>query len=68
MELYELLVKAHTSDNEAVLSIIKRFKPKIKKSLNQTSPQNRDDLEQDLLTKFIEIIHTYDFDIPEEEV
>ncbi|MEK5183433.1 helix-turn-helix domain-containing protein [Paenibacillus sp. FSL P4-0288] len=61
MELYELLVLARKNDNDAVMQIIQRFKPKIKKSLYQTSPKNREDLEQELITKFIEVIQSYEF-------
>lgn len=61
MELYDLLILARNNDNEAVLQIIHRFKPKIKKSLYQTSPNNREDLEQELITKFIEVIQSYEF-------
>jgi len=62
MDLYDLLILARdNNDNDAVLQIIQRFKPKIKKSLYQTSLKNREDLEQELITKFIEVIHSYEF-------
>lgn len=58
--LYDLLIQAKSDDKTAILKIINRFEPKIKKSLQQTNVQNRDDLKQELITKFIEIIQSYD--------
>lgn len=57
--LYVLTKKAKNRNQEAVLSIIQKFSPKIKQSLYQTSQQEREDLEQDLILKMIEVIYRY---------
>lgn len=59
MELYDLLVLAQHDDHDAIVTIIQRFMPKIKKSLYQTSTNYREDLEQELITKCLEIIRSY---------
>lgn len=58
--MYELLEQAKEKDKDALLEIIIKFQPKIKKSLHQTSPQDREDLEQELIVKIIEVIHSID--------
>ncbi|WP_186333694.1 helix-turn-helix domain-containing protein [Paenibacillus xylanexedens] len=62
-KLYELLSEAKANNPTVVLEIIKKFEPKIKKSLRQTSVQNREDLRQELVTKFIEVLYSYDINI-----
>lgn len=57
--LYQLASKAK-EDNEAIEKIVKIFTPKIKKTLLQTSFQNRNDLEQELILKLINLIKMYD--------
>lgn len=62
MKLYCLMKQAQDKDNEAVINIINMFSPKLKKSLLQTSLQEREDLEQDLVLKMIDIIYQYNLE------
>ncbi|WML27377.1 helix-turn-helix domain-containing protein [Neobacillus sp. OS1-33] len=59
--LYQLAIKSK-EDNEAIEKVLKIFKPKIKKTLLQTGLQNRDDLEQELQIKLVNLIKMYDLD------
>ncbi|MEJ3719941.1 helix-turn-helix domain-containing protein [Paenibacillus polymyxa] len=59
-ELYDLLNQAKSNNQTAVLEIIEKFEPKIKKSLQQTTIQNQEDLRQELVTKFIEVLYSFD--------
>lgn len=60
-ELYQLMI---SRDNhiQNVSKIIELFNPKIKKSVLQTAPQEREDLAQELKIKLFESILTYDMD------
>ncbi|WP_019913616.1 helix-turn-helix domain-containing protein [Paenibacillus sp. HW567] len=58
--LLELMKKAQQKDNEAIEEIIHKFNPKIRKSLSQTSVQNRNDLRQEVNLKMIEAINKFD--------
>ncbi|WP_091012043.1 MULTISPECIES: helix-turn-helix domain-containing protein [Paenibacillus] len=60
--LNDLIFQAKRNNTQAMMEIIQRFEPKIKKSLHQTSFQNRDDLKQDLIVKFIEVVHNWDIE------
>ncbi|WFR63963.1 helix-turn-helix domain-containing protein [Paenibacillus amylolyticus] len=62
-KLYDLLSEAKRDNPTVILEIIRKFEPKIKKSLRQTSIQNREDLRQELVTKFIEVLYTYEKNI-----
>ncbi len=53
--LYQLAIDSKC-DQDAIEKILKAFKPKIKKTLQQTSLQNRADLEQELQLKLVKII------------
>ncbi|MGG0657467.1 helix-turn-helix domain-containing protein [Rummeliibacillus pycnus] len=57
--LYQLAIDSK-NETEAIEKVIKAFKPKIKKTLLQTSFHNRADLEQELQLKLISIIRTYE--------
>ncbi|HHW39330.1 MAG TPA: hypothetical protein GXX18_19285 [Bacillales bacterium] len=59
--LYQLVVESK-EDNRAIEKILKIFKPKIKKTLLQTGLQNREDLEQELQLKMMNLIKTYNVD------
>lgn len=61
-DLANLMEKAKNRNQEALLNIIQRFSPKLKHSLFQTSQQEREDLEQDLVLKMIEVIYQYDLE------
>lgn len=58
--LNDLIVQAKQNNQQAMLEILYRFEPKIKKSLHQTGFQNRDDLKQELIVQFIEVVHKWD--------
>ena len=47
---------------EELLITIKKFEPKIKKSLQHTNHQNREDLEQEIHIKIIEKLTTVEFE------
>lgn len=59
--LIDLVEQAQQSDKEAIQDILKQFEPKMKVSLKQTSPQEQEDLYQELKMKTIEIILQFDF-------
>ncbi|HEX7057332.1 MAG TPA: helix-turn-helix domain-containing protein [Bacilli bacterium] len=61
-EFYRLMEKAKQGDQEATLAIIEKFAPLIRKTKNKADPQDRDDLEQELVEKMISIIHSYNLD------
>jgi len=54
------LVKQSQTDNHSLLKVIDLFSPKIHRSLQQTSLQNREDLAQDLKIKLLVWIKNYD--------
>lgn len=60
-KLIDLVEQAQQSNTEAIHIILKQFEPKIKASLNQTSPQEQEDLCQELKMKTIEIVLQFDF-------
>ncbi|WP_067727059.1 helix-turn-helix domain-containing protein [Oceanobacillus damuensis] len=49
------------NDIESLEIVLHMFEPKIRVSLQQTSPQEQDDLYQELKIRTIEIIRKYDF-------
>lgn len=57
--LYQLAIDSK-NDIEAIEKILNAFKPKIKKSLQQSKYQNRADIEQELQVKLISIIKMYE--------
>jgi DNA-directed RNA polymerase specialized sigma24 family protein len=59
--LIDLVEQAQQSDTEAIHTILKRFEPKIKASLKQTSSKEQEDLYQELKMKAIEVILQFDF-------
>ncbi len=57
----ELLVRAQQyHDQEAILHILESFNPKIKSSLSQVPFHYREDLQQELYVKMIEVIQSFD--------
>ncbi|MGE6756028.1 helix-turn-helix domain-containing protein [Rossellomorea sp. NPDC071047] len=58
-ELYRLMEDPE-NNHQNVEKIIELFDPKIKKSVLQTSPQEREDLAQELKIKLFETILNYD--------
>ncbi|WP_416147932.1 helix-turn-helix domain-containing protein [Salipaludibacillus sp. HK11] len=61
----ELIKEVQYDDSKreaAIKQLITIFEPKIKKSLNNTSFQNKSDLEQELVLKMIEIVDKYEVD------
>ncbi|MEK4539168.1 helix-turn-helix domain-containing protein [Peribacillus sp. FSL K6-1552] len=59
--LYQLAIDSK-KNNEAIETVLKFYTPKIKKTLLQTSLQNRNDLEQELRLKLVKMIKMYDLD------
>jgi hypothetical protein len=60
-ELYQLM-DSHSCNIHNVSKIMDLFIPKIKKSVLQTAPQEREDLAQELKIKLFESILSYDMD------
>ena len=58
-DLIELVQKSKI-DNDALLTLINYFEPKLNKCLYQTQQHYREDLRQDLLIKLIHVIRKYD--------
>ncbi|MGG4165979.1 helix-turn-helix domain-containing protein [Rossellomorea vietnamensis] len=56
--LYDL-VKEAKGNTEYETKVIRRFEPKIRKSLYLTRLKNRDDLEQELKIKLIRYVRDY---------
>lgn len=55
-DLFDLVGKAQNGDELSMYVIIERFYPSIRKSKWNTSKQEHDDLEQDLIEKIIKIV------------
>lgn len=55
-----LLQAQQYQDPEATLHILESFKPKLKASLLQVPVEHREDLQQELYVKMIEVIQTFD--------
>lgn len=47
--------------HDEIISILNDFQPKIKKSLNKTPFQDREDLEQEINVKIIEKLNSVEF-------
>ncbi len=63
--LYKLLQQAKNKDKEGLSAILNQFEKKIEAELRQTSPQNRDDLRQELVIKVMEAVEKYSVeDVP----
>ncbi|WP_019007837.1 helix-turn-helix domain-containing protein [Cohnella laeviribosi] len=58
--LRELVGAAQSGDQIALLEIVQRFYPLIKKVKRKMILQERDDLEQEILEKIIRVILTFD--------
>ncbi|KAA8748209.1 helix-turn-helix domain-containing protein [Paenibacillus sp. UASWS1643] len=57
----DLLIQAQQHhDQEATLHILESFVPKVKASLLQVPLEHREDLEQELYVKMIEVIQSFD--------
>ena len=61
--LYQLAIESK-ENNKAIEKILKIFKPKIKKTLLQTNFQYREDLEQELQLKLVNLIKIYNVNEP----
>ncbi|MYL62425.1 hypothetical protein GLW07_03540 [Bacillus hwajinpoensis] len=63
--LYTLLQQAKNEDKEGLSAILNQFEKKIEAELRQTSPQNKDDLRQELVIKVMEAVEKYSVeDVP----
>jgi len=65
--LVNLLHRAKDNDHLAIIEILKLFEPKLKKSLHQVPPQDRDDLSQSIKLKIIEVIKNYPIKINDDK-
>lgn len=61
--LIDLVKEAQSGDQKALLAIIHRFYPAIKKVKKKISSQEQEDLEQELLEKIIRAILLYDLNM-----
>ncbi|CAM3997846.1 helix-turn-helix domain-containing protein [Mesobacillus zeae] len=61
LNLYELAKRAK-KEEIAREQILELFQPKIKKTLLQTAPHHREDVEQELSIKLLNVITMYDLD------
>ncbi|MCM3598156.1 helix-turn-helix domain-containing protein [Metabacillus idriensis] len=59
--LYDLIIRAKNSDQEALVQIIKRFEPKIKKSSQIANYQNQEDLEQELKIELLKLVERFEY-------
>jgi len=62
--LRELVEAAQHGDQNALMEIVRRFDPLIKKVKRKMIHQERDDLEQEIMEKLIRVILAYDIDSP----
>ena len=59
-DLYDLIVRSQQGDSKAMLEIVSRFKPLIKKQSQRATIIEREDLEQFLVEKLLILIQQYD--------
>lgn len=59
-DLYDLVEKAQHGDQGAILQLILWFLPLIQKTKKYTNTQDKEDLEQHLIERFIHIVLRYD--------
>lgn len=59
--LYQLVRQAQ-KDEKAAEKLLDTFRPKIKKTLLQTSFDNREDLDQELNIKLLDLMHKYNIE------
>jgi len=61
-EIIELnsLIEESKTNNEKLVQLLQFFEPKLLKSLYQTAENNREDLKQELIIKFIVAVKNYD--------
>lgn len=60
--LVDLVYEIKNNNKEALVEILDMFRPKLSRCLYKTSPQEREDLEQDLSLKILEALLVYDLD------
>ena len=62
--LRELVEAAQSGDQHALMEIVRRFDPLIKKVKRRMVVQERDDLEQEIIERLIRVILAYDIHSP----
>lgn len=62
--LRELVEAAQSGDQNALMEIVRRFDPLIKKVKRKMVFQEQDDLEQEIMEKLIRVILAYDIHAP----
>lgn len=58
-EWKSLIERSQNGDTKSMLTLIYKLNPKIKKSLQQTTLQEKENLEQELIFRVIKIIHSF---------
>ncbi|WP_163528760.1 helix-turn-helix domain-containing protein [Halobacillus ihumii] len=61
-EVYELLLRAKEADETAMMELIDKFEPKIKKLSASLPATEREDMEQELKIQMIKSIEKFDID------
>ncbi|MFS0557143.1 helix-turn-helix domain-containing protein [Brevibacillus sp. 179-C9.3 HS] len=59
MSLLTLVKRAQNNDESAMVEIIERFEPKIRKSLKFTDISVREDIRQEIVFRMIRAVKTY---------
>ncbi|RAT99234.1 helix-turn-helix domain-containing protein [Brevibacillus sp. Leaf182] len=59
MSLLTLVKRAQNNDESAMVEIIERFEPKIRKSLKFTDIGVREDIHQDIIFRMIKAVKSY---------
>ncbi|WP_068794071.1 helix-turn-helix domain-containing protein [Brevibacillus laterosporus] len=60
MTLIELIKKAKLHDREAMIKIIEKFEPKIRKEISKSPTHLKEDLRQEIAKNIIEAVYKYD--------
>lgn len=59
-EWRKLIEDSQEGNEHSTLIILKKLEPKIKKSLKQTTIQDRENLEQELVMKVLKVTYSFD--------
>ncbi|TLS36654.1 helix-turn-helix domain-containing protein [Pseudalkalibacillus caeni] len=59
---YELINRAKSDDEDAIVKILELLEPKIQYEVRKTAEKHREDLKQELTIKLIKTIKEFDLD------
>ncbi|MBB6450268.1 DNA-directed RNA polymerase specialized sigma24 family protein [Geomicrobium halophilum] len=59
-DVQDYIKEAQAGDRQKLALLAEKFEPKVRKCLLQTTPQERDDLRQELMLKVIELTLSFD--------